>query len=171
MESCVCPGMTETLTLPVLPLRNAVLFPGVSTPISAGRGGTVRAVEAALRQSEPLVFALAQRADIEKVTPEGLYTIGTIAKVSSVQRGLGGMRLLLEGQRRGIAMRVTEKKGGMLEAVVVVAAEMPPPDARDPVFLALHKEARERAAALGEKLGSAEETEKELLDEADVPVN
>ncbi len=162
--------MTETLTLPVLPLRNAVLFPGVSTPISAGRGGTVRAIEAALRAGgDALVFALAQRSDVEKVTPEGLYTIGTIAKVSSVQRGLGGMRLLLEGQRRGIAMRVTEKKGGMLEAVVVTAAEMAPPDAKDPVFLALHKEARERAAELGEKMGLPEEAVEQFLEQAEEP--
>ena len=160
--------MTETLTLPVLPLRNAVLFPGVSTPISAGRGGTVRAIEAALR-GDALVFALAQREDVEKVTPEGLYTIGTIAKVSSVQRGLGGMRLLLEGQRRGIAMRVTEKKGGMLEAVVVAAAEMAPADAKDPVFLALHKEARERAAELGEKMGLPEEAVEQFLEQAEEP--
>jgi len=162
--------MTETLTLPVLPLRNAVLFPGVSTPISAGRGGTVRAIEAALRTGgDALVFALTQRADVENVTPEGLYTIGTIAKVSSVQRGLGGMRLLLEGQRRGIAMRVTEKKGGMLEAVVVAAAEMAPPDAKDPVFLALHKEARERAAELGEKMGLPEEAVEQFLEQAEEP--
>ncbi len=162
--------MTETLTLPVLPLRNAVLFPGVSTPISAGRGGTVRAIEAALRSGgDALVFAVAQREDIERVTPEGLFTIGTIAKVSSVQRGLGGMRLLLEGQRRGIAMRVAEKKGGMLEAVVVTAAEMAPPDANDPVFLALHKEARERAAELGEKMGLPEEAVEQFLDQADEP--
>jgi ATP-dependent Lon protease len=162
--------MTETLTLPVLPLRNAVLFPGVSTPISAGRGGTVRAIEAALRVGgDALVFAVAQREDIERVVPEGLFTIGTIAKVSSVQRGLGGMRLLLEGQRRGIAMRVTEKKGGMLEAVVVAAAEMAPPDAKDPVFLALHKEARERAAELGEKMGLPEEAVEQFLNQADEP--
>ena len=162
--------MTETLTLPVLPLRNAVLFPGVSTPISAGRGGTVRAIEAALRAGgDALVFAVAQREDVERVTPEGLFTIGTIAKVSSVQRGLGGMRLLLEGQRRGIAMRVTEKKGGMLEAIVVAAAEMASTDAKDPVFLALHKEARERAAELGAKMGLPEEAVEQFLDQADEP--
>ena len=130
----------------------------------------MRAIEAALRAGgDALVFALAQRTDVEKVTPEGLYTIGTIAKVSSVQRGLGGMRLLLEGQRRGIAMRVTEKKGGMLEAVVVAAAEMAPPDAKDPVFLALHKEARERAAELGEKLGLPEEAVEQFLEQAEEP--
>src|SRR5450756_2962160 len=87
--------MTETQTFPVLPLRNAVLFPGVSFPISAGRAGTLRAIEEAVRRPDALIFTLAQRADVERVTPEGLYTIGTIASVGSVQRGPGGMRLLL----------------------------------------------------------------------------
>jgi ATP-dependent Lon protease len=161
--------MSETLTLPVLPLRNAVLFPGVSFPISAGRAGTLRAIDQASRQGEPLVFAVAQRTDVERVTPDGLYTIGTIATVSSVQRGLGGMRLVLEGKRRGIAMRVTEKKGGMFEAVVVEAAEMPPVDPTDPVFVALHKEARERAAELGEKMGLPEEAVAQFLEQAEDP--
>ncbi|MGZ5425980.1 MAG: LON peptidase substrate-binding domain-containing protein, partial [Thermoanaerobaculia bacterium] len=48
--------MSETLTLPVLPLRNAVLFPGVSFPISAGRAGTLRAIEQAVRQPDGLIF-------------------------------------------------------------------------------------------------------------------
>jgi ATP-dependent Lon protease len=161
--------MTETLTLPVLPLRNAVLFPGVSFPISAGRAGTLRAIDSAARQADPLVFAVAQRADVERVTPEGLFTIGTIAAVSSVQRGLGGMRLVLEGRRRGIAMRILEKKGGMLEAVVVTAAEMPPNDPNDPVFVALYKEARERAAELGEKMGLPEEAVQQFLEQAEEP--
>jgi ATP-dependent Lon protease len=161
--------MTETLTLPVLPLRNAVLFPGVSFPISAGRAGTLRAIDQATHQTEPLVFAVAQRSDVEHVTSEGLYTIGTIAAVSSVQRGLGGMRLVLEGRRRGIAMRILEKKGGMLEAVVVIAAEMPPSDPNDPVFVALHKEARERAAELGEKMGLPEEAVQQFLEQAEEP--
>jgi ATP-dependent Lon protease len=161
--------MTDTLTLPVLPLRNAVLFPGVSFPISAGRAGTLRAIDQATRQPDALVFAVAQRTDVERVTPEGLYTIGTIAAVSSVQRGLGGMRLVLEGRRRGIAMRILEKKGGMLEAIVVTAAEMPPPDPADPVFVALHKEARERAAELGEKMGLPEEAVQQFLEQAEEP--
>ena len=40
--------MTERLTLPVLPLREVVLFPGVTAPIGAGRPATLRAIEAAL---------------------------------------------------------------------------------------------------------------------------
>ena len=161
--------MSETLTLPVLPLRNAVLFPGVSFPISAGRAGTLRAIEQAVRQPDGLIFAVAQRADVERVTPEGLYTIGTVASVGSVQRGPGGMRLLLEGKRRGIAMRVLEKKDGMLEAVVLDANEMGPADSKDPLFTALHKEARERAAELGAKMGLPDEAVEQFLAQVDEP--
>ncbi len=161
--------MSETLTLPVLPLRNAVLFPGVSFPISAGRAGTLRAIELAVREPDALIFAVTQREDVERITPEGLYTIGTIGSVGSVQRGPGGMRLLLEGKRRAIAMRVVEKPNGMLEAVLVDAREMEPADPKDPLFSALHKEARERAAELGTKMGLPDEAVEQFLAQAAEP--
>ena len=47
--------MSQNLTLPVLPLRDAVLFPRVTVPIGAGRPGTVRAVEAALATKWPVI--------------------------------------------------------------------------------------------------------------------
>src|SRR2546422_11770822 len=87
--------MSDLLTLPVLPLRDIVLFPGVSTPIGAGRPATLRAVDAALKSESRLIFAVAQRENVDHVTPAALYTIGTIAKISQIQRGLGGVQLLL----------------------------------------------------------------------------
>jgi len=160
--------MSDTLSLPVLPLRNAVLFPGVSFPISAGRAGTLRAIDEAMKHPEQLVFAVAQREDIEKVAPEGLHTIGTIASIAQLQRGLGGARLLLQGKKRGIAMRLTERNGS-IEAVVVEAAEMEPLDAAAPVFVALHKEVRERSAELGRKLGLPDEAVDQILEEVAEP--
>src|SRR5712692_10017309 len=112
---CVEVSMSETLTtltLPVVPLRNAVLFPGVSFPISAGRAGTLRAIETAMKTPERRVFAVMQHEDVEGVAPEGLYTIGTIATIGSLQRGLGAARLVLEGRQRGMSVRVVQK-GGM----------------------------------------------------------
>ncbi|MGB5400286.1 MAG: LON peptidase substrate-binding domain-containing protein, partial [Thermoanaerobaculia bacterium] len=49
--------MSDTLTLPVLPLRDTVVFPGVTTPIGAGRPGTLRAIQAVSSSKEKLVFA------------------------------------------------------------------------------------------------------------------
>src|SRR3989475_1124849 len=97
-EPCVClPSlefmpMSERLTLPVLPLREVVLFPGVSTPVGAGRPTTLRAIEAALKSDSRLIFAVAQRENVDTVTPDVLYTTGTFAKISQIQRGLGGVQ-------------------------------------------------------------------------------
>jgi ATP-dependent Lon protease len=151
--------MTERLTLPVLPLRDFVLFPGVTTPINVGKPKTLRAVEAALATPERLVFAVSQREEIETdqhTAPESLYTIGTIARIGQLQRNLGGVQLLLHGENRGIAMRITEKDGH-LEAVVREAEEMTPLNATDPAFVALFREARERAAELAKKSGLPDE--------------
>ena len=116
-------NMSESLNLPVVPMRNSVLFPGVGLPINAGRPFTLRAIEAAVNGSEKRVFAVAQRQDGDEVAPENLYTIGTIATLGSVQRGLGGMRLLLQGESRGIALRYASKNG-YLEATVQEAREI-----------------------------------------------
>src|SRR5205814_993116 len=109
--------MSERLTLPVLPLREIVLFPGVSTPIGAGRPTTLRAIEAALKGDSRLIFAVSQRENVDHVTPGVLYTTGTIAKISQIQRGLGGVQLLLHGEKRGVALHYVENQGH-LEAVV-----------------------------------------------------
>jgi ATP-dependent Lon protease len=156
--------MSETLNLPVVPLRNAVLLPGVTSPITAGRPGTLRAIEAALNDKDRRVFAVAQRqsGEGEDVSMDSLYTIGTIATVGSIQRSLGSILLLLEGRARGIATRYVTKNG-YLEATVQEAREMLALDAKDPAFVALHHEVRERAAELGRKLGLPEEAVGQFL--------
>src|SRR5919201_1177288 len=154
--------MAERLTLPVLPLREVVLFPGVTAPIGAGRPATLRAIEAALAQPDRLVFAVSQRQNVESVIPEVLYTIGTIARIGQLQRGLSGMQLLLHGERRGIAIHYSDKEG-YLQAVVREAEEMLPIRADDAAFVALHREARLRAAELGQKSGLPEEVVQQVL--------
>jgi ATP-dependent Lon protease len=146
----------------VLPLREVVLFPGVTAPIGAGRPATLRAIEAALAQPERLVFAVSQRQNLESVNPEVLYTIGTIARIGQLQRGLSGMQLLLHGESRGIAIHYTEKDG-YLQAVVREAEEMLPLSPEDPAFVALHREARARAAELGQKSGLPDEVVQQVL--------
>ncbi|HVT17417.1 MAG TPA: endopeptidase La [Thermoanaerobaculia bacterium] len=160
--------MSERLTLPVLPLREFVLFPGVTAPIQAGKPATLRAIEAALAKPDHLVFAVSQREEAQQVTPEVLHTIGTVGRIGQIQRGLAGMQLLLHGEHRGIAMRISEKDG-YLEAVVREPEEMRPLDDRDPAFVALFREARERATELGKKAGLPEEVVHQVLETASDP--
>src|SRR5881397_1448438 len=173
-EPCVClPStefipMSERLTLPVLPLREVVLFPGVSTPVGAGRPTTLRAIEAALKSDSRLIFAVAQRENVDTVTPDVLYTTGTITKISQIQRGLGGVQLLLHGERRGTALHYTDN-GRYLEAVVHEVDDLPPLNTGDPAFVGLHREARERAAELGQKSGLPEDVVRQVLEEVSDP--
>jgi len=160
--------MSERMTLPVLPLRDAVLFPGVSTPIGAGRPATLRAIEAALKTEQRLIFAVAQKDNLEQVTPGLLYTTGTIARIGQVQRGLSGVQLILHGETRGTAIHYTENNGH-LEAVVRELSDLPPLNPDDAAFIALHREARQRAAELGEKSGLPEDVVKQVLEGVSEP--
>jgi len=154
--------MADRMTLPVLPLRDAVLFPGVATPIGAGRPATLRAIEAALKQPDRKVFAVAQKENVDQVSPGVLYTTGTIARISQVQRNLGGVQLVVHGDARGTAVHYTETNG-YLEATVRETSDLPPLNEKDPAFVALHREVRERAGELGQKSGLPTEVVQQVL--------
>src|ERR1043165_2766294 len=104
--------MATRQTLPVLPLRGTVIFPGLTAPIAAGRPGTLRAIESALR-GERVVFAVAQRDTTDEPTPDILYQMGVIARIRQIQRGLGGVQLLLQGEMRATALQYTTTEGYM----------------------------------------------------------
>lgn len=159
--------MAQRLTLPVLPLRGTVIFPGLTAPIAAGRPGTLRAIEAALK-ADRLVFAVAQRDNADEPNPDILYSMGVIARIGQVQRGLGGVQLLLQGEQRAAALQFT-MTDNFLSAVVVPVEEMNPIDEHDAAFEALHRETRERAAELGEKRGLPEEVVHQVLDSVTDP--
>src|SRR3569623_231401 len=149
-------------TLPILPMRNGVLFPGMSMPISAARPQTLRAIEAALRDPEHKALVLAQRDDEDEVTAESLYTLGTVATIRFLERGLGGVRLVLEGHERGLAIRFAPRDGYLVSAVSEVAA-LEPLDAKDSTFVALFREVRVRAAELAKKRGVSAEAVEQML--------
>ncbi len=159
--------MSTRQTLPVLPLRGTVIFPGLTAPIAAGRPGTLRAIEAALK-TDRLVFAVAQKDNADEPDPEILYQTGVIARIGQVQRGLGGVQLLLNGEQRATALQFTTTEG-FLSAVVAHTDDLAPIDEKDPAFVALHKEIRERAAELGERRGLPEEVVHQVLDSVTEP--
>ncbi|MEO8579103.1 MAG: endopeptidase La [Gemmatimonadales bacterium] len=159
--------MAQRQTLPVLPLRGTVIFPGLTQPIAAGRPSTLRAIEAALK-ADRLVFAVAQRDNTEEPTADILYSMGVIARIGQIQRGLGGVQLLLQGEQRATALQYSTADG-FLSAVIVPAEEMTPQTENDPAFTALQKETRERAAELGERRGLPEEVVHQVLDSVTEP--
>jgi len=89
-------------TLPVLPLKSAVLFPYLLMPLSAGRPASVAAVEAALATESKEILVFAQRdPDLDQPTQEDLYAIGTRAVIRKTNRsGEGHLELMVLGMER-----------------------------------------------------------------------
>jgi ATP-dependent Lon protease len=160
--------MADKQTLPVLPLRGSVIFPGVTSPIGVGRPGTLRAIEAAVKRGDGLIFAVAQRDTAEEPTPEQLYGMGVVARIGQIQRGLGGVQLLLQGEARANALQY-QSADGYLTADITPVAEIPPTRDDDPSFLALHRETRERAMELGQKRDMPEEVLHNVMDSVTEP--
>jgi ATP-dependent Lon protease len=97
--------MTEqpvVYTLPVLPLKSAVLFPYLLMPLSAGRPASIAAVEAALATESKEILVFAQRdPDLDVPTQEDLYAIGTKAVIRKMNRsGEGHLELMVLGMER-----------------------------------------------------------------------
>src|SRR5258706_3594013 len=85
-----------------------------------------------------------------------------------MQRGTLGFRILLEGQTRGIALRVAPKDE-YLQATVTEPKELPPQDPDDPAFVALARELRERAEELARKRGIPDEIVEQMLGQVTEP--
>jgi len=89
-------------TLPVLPLRDIVVFPQMIVPLFVGRDKSVKALEAVMATPEKQVFLLSQRNPGDEDPGEGeLYTIGTLATVMQLLKLPDGtVKVLVEGQTR-----------------------------------------------------------------------
>ncbi len=155
--------MSERTTLPVLPLRETVVFPGVAVPISAGRPGTLQAVEAAL-QGDRRLFAVAQIENRDEVETENLYHVGTVVRIAQVQRGVGGMQLLIQGEHRAMSLGYAEVEGGGFEATIRPMPDIAPAEPEDPAFTALYRELRDRSTELGRRRGIPNEMLQQFLD-------
>ena len=99
-----------SVTLPVLPIKRTVLFPGVLMPVTVGRDRSVAAVNAALKTEEKTILVVAQR-DPGKENPglDDLYTIGTKAIVKQVGRTEDGtIQAVLQGLERVALLKVEQ---------------------------------------------------------------
>ncbi len=161
--------MGERFTLPVLPLRDTVVYPGVAVPIAAGRPGTVEAVQEAL-DGDRRLFAVAQKENVDEPSSEVLYTIGTVVRIIQTHRVRGGVQLLVQGEGRAQALSYQSEEGqGMLRAALLPMERMAPSNAAAPAFQALDRELRDRAAELGTRRGVPAEALNQLIQGVDDP--
>ena len=113
--------------LPVLPLRNTVLFPGVVLPITVGRDKSIKAVNDAYK-SDRLIGVLAQKdSSIEDPTVIDLEDVGTVARIIKlIKMPDGGTTVILQGKRRFKVGAVTAEDPYFKAQVVLLQEEEAP---------------------------------------------
>jgi ATP-dependent Lon protease len=131
-------GSENLQTLPVLPVKNTVLFPYLLLPITVGRPPSVASIDAALSTEEKEIVVVAQRnAAVETPRQEDLYTIGTKAVVKKMARPQeGAVEVVLLGVERVVIIRL-DQEDTYLKARVRL---LPLPDERSTEVEALHRE-------------------------------
>ncbi|MEZ5354967.1 MAG: LON peptidase substrate-binding domain-containing protein [Bryobacteraceae bacterium] len=88
----------ETRRLPMMPIRDVVIFPHMMTPFVVGRESSVRALEEALAGDKKIFLATQHDASVDEPSPEEIYTVGTVANiVQSLKLQDGNIKVLVEG--------------------------------------------------------------------------
>jgi len=97
-------------SLPVLPIKNSVLFPGLLMPLTAGRPSSVAAIDAALASEDKELLIVTQRdSSVESPTVSDLYTIGTKAVVKRMMRRQdGAVNLIVQGVERVVLIKIEQ---------------------------------------------------------------
>jgi ATP-dependent Lon protease len=102
----------DTKRLPMMPVRDVVIFPHMMTPFVVGRESSVRALEEALAGDKKIFLATQHDASIDEPRPEEIYQIGTIVSiVQSLRLPDGNIKVLVEGVERGKIVSVADEEG------------------------------------------------------------
>src|SRR4029079_12235365 len=117
--------------LPMVPLRDVVVFPYTMIPFVVGRRSSLSAVEKALAGNRRIFLATQRNARIDDPRPEDINSIGTIANiVQSLKLPNGNIKLLVEGLARARVIELEEAQGGFFQALLkVIEKKMDGPSA------------------------------------------
>ena len=98
-------------TVPILPLRNTVLFPGVVIPITAGRDKSIQLIKDA-NKGDKIIGVVAQRNEsIENPGPNDIYNLGTVAQILRVLKMPdGNTTIIIQGKKRFTIKSIVEEK-------------------------------------------------------------
>ncbi len=103
---------SDTKRLPMMPIRDVVIFPYMMTPFVVGRESSVRALEEALTEDKKIFLATQHDASVDEPRPDEIYSVGTVANiVQSLKLPDGNIKVLVEGVERGKIVSVSEDEG------------------------------------------------------------
>jgi ATP-dependent Lon protease len=113
---------SDTRRLPMMPIRDVVIFPYMMTPFVVGRESSVRALEEAMAGDKKIFLATQHDASIDEPKPDEIYSVGTIVNiVQSLKLPDGNIKVLVEGVERAKVVSVSDEEG-FFRAVVKTAS-------------------------------------------------
>src|SRR5580704_11528155 len=111
--------------LPMMPIRDMVIFPFMMTPFVVGRESSIRALEEALTGDRKIFLATQHDASVDEPTASDIYTTGTIGNiVQSVKMTDGNIKVLVEGVERARATSVSDADGFFVATVTTAKAQL-----------------------------------------------
>jgi ATP-dependent Lon protease len=117
----------EVKRVPMMPVRDMVIFPQMMTPFIVGRETSVRALEEALAGEKKIFLATQHDASVDDPKPEEIYQVGTLANiVQSVKLPDGNIKVLVEGAERAKIVQVTNDEGFFRASVRIIAVKSEP---------------------------------------------
>src|SRR5246127_1205997 len=117
----------EMKRVPMMPVRDMVIFPQQMTPFIVGREASVRALEEALAGDKKIFLSTQHDASIDDPKPEEIYAVGTLANiVQSVKLPDGNIKVLVEGVERARALSITGEEGFFRATVRLLGARVEP---------------------------------------------
>src|ERR1700724_2238430 len=118
---------TESKRVPMMPVRDLVIFPQMMNPFIVGRESSLRALEEALATDKKISLATQHDASVDDPKPDEIYSVGTLANiVQSVRLPDGNLRVLVEGVERAKVVQVTTDEGFFRAALKVIANKVEP---------------------------------------------
>ncbi len=118
---------TELKRVPMMPVREIVIFPQMMNPFIVGREASVRALEEALAGEKKIFLATQHDASVDDPRPDEIYQVGTLANiVQSVKLPDGNIKVLVEGAERAKIVQVTNDEGFFRATVRVIPVKAEP---------------------------------------------
>src|SRR5579863_6417130 len=113
--------------VPMMPVRDMVIFPEMMHPFIVGREASVRALEDALAGDKKIFLVTQHDASIDDPKPEEIYQVGTLANiVQSVKLPDGNIRVLVEGTERARIVSVSSEDGFFRASLRLVPVKLEP---------------------------------------------
>ncbi len=116
----------DSSVLPLLPLRDVVVFPHMVIPLFVGRPKSIKALEAAMEEGKNVVLVAQKSAAKDEPSPEDLYDVGTVSTILQMLKLPDGtVKVLVEGVQRAKIERLLTEKANFEAEIALVPSEEP----------------------------------------------